>query len=55
MHFAITVTHTAKKTLRPCAKNKKVGFSGFSLGNWKKIAFVANANFSPFSAKMAGA
>jgi hypothetical protein len=33
----------------------KVGFSGFSLGNNQKIAFVANANLSPFSAKMAGA
>jgi hypothetical protein len=33
---------------------KKIGFFGFSLGNREKIAVVANANFSPFSAKIPG-
>jgi hypothetical protein len=31
----------------------KISFSGFLLGNRKKIAVVANANFSLLSAKMA--
>ena len=30
----------------------KVAFSGFLLGNREKIAVVANANFSLFSAKI---
>jgi hypothetical protein len=43
--------------LLPSLKNKlftKVAFSGFFLENCKNLAFVANADSFPFSAKIPG-